>query len=275
MHVNRFVCLYVGCEASSSTSKLLEEHGGVHTSSDTSRLAWNNSAVDIASNDSAAVAHGLNTYALRCSSTVDFVEGHVGPSSHYSGLPYPVGDLPVVNDYNNHSYAAWAVTDTAVQRPAGLANEHVAASFHWSDPLDFGENSFLPGGPYEFSKGSVNLTGPVLAEPWDQNIPAAHWHYPIPTLGIHLLPTPHPSATTSFSPDPPFTSMNTPEHRAHFPSPPSIVSPSFGNRTPNFAASDVHRVQSNLWPSVRLRAPRQDPLGQFQSPQVSVRGLHV
>ena len=179
-HVDRFVCLYVGCEASFSASKLLEEHGGVHTSSDTSRLAWNNSAVDIASNDNTAVAHGLDTYAPRFCSIADFAEGHVGASSHYLVLPYPVGDLPFVNDYNNHGYAAWAVTDTAAQRPAGLANEHVAASFDWSDPLDFGENSFLPGGPHEFSKGSVNLTGPVLAEPWNQNIPPAPWHYPIP-----------------------------------------------------------------------------------------------
>lgn len=174
------MCLYAGCEASFSTSELLEQHNGVHTFSGTSRLPQNTFAVDIACNDDTAVASKSGTYTPQFHSVAGSSEGHFGASFDYSGLPYSVGDHSVVNDYNNNNgYAPCAVTNTRAQGPpaAGLPNKHIAAPFEWSDHLRVVESPFSDQ-PHVFGTGPVDLLSPAPADSWNNDIPAAHWHNP-------------------------------------------------------------------------------------------------
>ncbi len=171
---NQYVCLHAGCEGSFTNSKLLEEHGDVHTSSDTSRLAQNNSAVDISYNDNACTPP--------LPSTAGASGGRLGASSEYPGLPSSVGELPVVNNYDDNSYAPCTGSSSHAQRPsvADLPNKRNAAAFDWPDALCSEDPSFL-GRPHDFSKGSVNFIDPAHAGVRNGNIPLAHWHYPYPS----------------------------------------------------------------------------------------------
>lgn len=174
------MCLYAGCEASFATSELLEQHIGVHALSDTSP---DNFAIDIACKDIPAVAAESDNYTPQLSSIAGHSEGYAGASSEYSELLHPVGYLPVVNDYNNNSYAPWASIDTTAHGPpvAGLSNNYVATPVDWSDPLDFGKNSFLPGGAHDSGKNSVDLTRSALTEFSTKDTHGAlgaQWHHP-------------------------------------------------------------------------------------------------
>lgn len=228
------MCLHAGCEGSFTTSKLLEEHGDVHTFSDTSGLAQNNSAVDIAYND--------NTYTPPLPSTAGAPGGYLGASFEYPGLPSSVGDLPVVNNYDDNSYAPCTGSSSRAQRPSAAdpPNKHNAAAVDWPDPLCSEDPSFF-GRPHDFSKRSVNFIGPADAGVRNGNIPVAHWHYPYPSGYIEqpfatdaasithntLLtgptaytsekpwqraqcPSPHPLATMPFSMVPSSTPMHRP-----------------------------------------------------------------
>ncbi len=168
------MCLHAGCEGSFRTSKLLEEHGDVHTFSDTSRLAQYNSAVDIAYND--------NTYTPPLPSTAGAPGGHLGASSEYPGLPSPVGDFPVLNNYDDNSYVPGTGSSSRAQRPsaADLPKKHNAAAFDWPDPL-CSEDPIFFGRPHDFSKGSVNFIDPAHAGVRNGNIRVAHWYYPYPS----------------------------------------------------------------------------------------------
>lgn len=177
------MCLNAGCEASYLTSELLEQHIGVHALSDTSRFAQHNVAVDIACNGNPAVSTLSDTYDPRFPSVASASEGYAGASPAYLEPLHPVGDLPVVHACNNNTYAPRSLIDTTAYGPAvaGLPSTYVAESFNWSDPLDLGEDSFLPSGPDDFSKGSNDLTRPRLPEFSNKAIPAADWHYPVPS----------------------------------------------------------------------------------------------
>lgn len=177
------MCLHAGCEASFPTSELIEQHIGVHALSDTSRLARNNSAVNIAYNQDAVVAREFDAYTPWFPSAASPSENYVGASSDYSELPPPVGDLPVVNNYSNNSYALSSMVDTTAHGPpaAGLLNNYVASLVAWSDPLDFGKNSILPGGPHDSGKDSVDLRGSALPKFSNKAIIAAQLHYPVPS----------------------------------------------------------------------------------------------
>lgn len=182
------MCLYTGCEISFATSELLEQHIGIHSISDISRLAPSNSAVDIACNDNPALATVSNTHALRFHSEAD----HVGASSYYSGLPYPVGELSAIDSYNTDSSAPYPGVATSAQGPAavGLPNEHFAAPFNWSDPSRFVEDPVFSSQPYDFNNAALDLMEPVAAESSNQYTQAAHWQYPHQTDDTH-----HPFAT--------------------------------------------------------------------------------
>ena len=211
------MCLYAGCEALFPTSELLEQHYiGVHALSDTSRLARDNFAVDIARNGNPAVSTLFDTYDPRFSSVTSASEGYTGPSSEYSELLHPVGDLPVVNDYNNNSYAPCSLLDTTAHGPpvAGLSNNYVANPVDGSDRLDFGQNSFLPGGPYDSGENSFDLTGSALTEfSANDTLGAlgAQWHHPdlssytespfatvAAPIGNNTFPNEHPVHTAEY-----------------------------------------------------------------------------
>ena len=176
---DQFLCLHAGCEGSFTTSKLLEEHGDVHTSSETSRLALNNFAVDTECNDKPTFPSVPDTYAPHFSSAANSSEGHVGTSSEHLGPTSSVGDLTVVNSSSNDNYVPDTVKTTRAHGPpaAGVLNKHNAAPFEWSDPFSLIEGSFHPGQPYDFSKGSVELIGPAHTGVWNGNIPAAHRYH--------------------------------------------------------------------------------------------------
>ena len=181
-HVDQFVCLYAGCEASFLTSELLEQHSGVHAFTDTSRLAQNNLAIANTSYNRPGVATESQTYTSPFPSIAGASQGHVGASFEYSGLPGLVGGFPVVNKYGSNSYAPYAVTSTrAVADPS---NKHKAASFEWSDPVRSFGDPFPPSRSHDFSRDSVNLMGPAAAISSNKHTAAAHWHYQDPSRHI-------------------------------------------------------------------------------------------